>query len=148
MILYFFPLLVFAVALRVPKFLVPVLVVILPSYLLRTTIVGVPTTALELSIFAAVAGTVIMLLSRRIVWNFSSPTRWVWIMLSTWTLAWILATVFSLDRVASLGAFKAWYVDPLLVLLLASLLVTTSTDRLRVLQSIIFSGCSDRKSVV
>ena len=77
-----------------------------PAYLIRTTIFGVPTTALELSIYALTVASLIEMARRR-DWSRLHLPRWMGTLIMAWVVAWVLATLFSTDRQASWGALKA-----------------------------------------
>ncbi|MBI5467242.1 MAG: O-antigen ligase family protein [Candidatus Kerfeldbacteria bacterium] len=106
-------------------------ILLLPTYLLRSTILGIPTTNLELAIYGLVLGAILHWTLRGSWPRLQIPRLGRWF-LGGWCVAWILATVFSTDRSASLGALKAWLVDPLLFgfILLATV---TTVKRLRLL---------------
>lgn len=114
-------------------------ILLLPTYLLRGSLVGIPTTNLELTIYGLVLGAILHWTLRgrwpRLRWP--RPAGWL---LVVWILAWVVATICSTDREASLGALKAWLFDPLLVGFLIIVIINT-TRRLRVLlQSVALSG--------
>lgn len=105
--------------------------VLLPSYLLRTTAWNIPTTTLELTIYGFLVGATLRWLIRG---GFTWPRlpRRAWYLLGAWILAWTLSTIFSADQRASLGAVKAWLLDPLLIVG-ASYVIVRTTAQLRVL---------------
>jgi len=115
------------------------IVLLLPSYLLRTSIFGVPTTALETSIYALTVACVISTISKR---EFSWPyiPRPAMYLLVLWILAWIIATAFSTDHQASLGAFKAWLIDPLLVAGVMLIAIRTKAQVAIILRALATSG--------
>lgn len=117
-----------------------VIILLWPAYLLRTTIFGIPTTALELSIYAVTAAAVFLYVVGRIPRPGAQMSRTAWLVLTVWVLAWIIATFFSSDRTASLGALKAWLIDPLLFSALLLLTIRTGTDRLFVFKAAVVSG--------
>lgn len=81
----------------------------LPAYLLRFSIVGIPTTALEILIYLFVG---LIILTR---WGqFRSLPRWVIWPTVLFLLAAVISTIISPDQRAALGILKAWIVDPLL----------------------------------
>lgn len=114
-------------------------IILWPAYLLRTTIFSVPTTALELSIYAlAVAWIVRDVLPRHLI--RPELPRWFIVLAGFWVLAWIMSTVFSADLQASLGAFKAWLVDPLLFGLMLLSVVRTKDQQISILSAAALSG--------
>lgn len=115
----------FALALWRPVVGLGLVAAALPVYLIRFTVFGIPTTLLELAIYALVLGTAIHLavqgqlrLRLNQAWERLAPYRWPLLAI---LLTASLATRFSVDLRASLGAFKAWYLDAALVLLLVVL---------------------------
>lgn len=130
---------VFLITLWRREYGVAAVVLLWPAYLLRTTIFGIPTTALELSIYALVVGWIVMSLNQK---SFARPQlpRNILIFVGLWALAWIAATIFSQDRQASLGALKAWLVDPLLFGYVVLAIIGTARQRTILLQSVSLSG--------
>jgi len=94
---------------------------LLPAYLIRTTIFGVPTTLLELAIYAiAIAWLLRTLVERRktkvehpsIVYRLSSlPLKFPILLI---LLAAAIGVIISPDKNAALGIFKAYFFDPIL----------------------------------
>lgn len=114
-------------------------IILWPAYLLRTTIAGIPTTALELSIYALVAGCIATSLKQhRLVWP--KIPRNIVLFVGLWSLAWISATVFSQDHQASLGAVKAWLLDPLLFGLVMLSVIRAIQQRKILLSAVALSG--------
>lgn len=138
----FLPVVFFIVALWRPRWAVAGLVLAWPAYLWRGAILNIPTTALELSIFAVALAMLFFLLRRKTVWPTAMLPRWTMGMLGIWCLAWVLSTFFSTDRTASLGAFKAWLFDPLLFAFCVSALMRSAQDRVLLIKSAILSGCA------
>lgn len=121
------------------EFGVAAVIILWPAYLLRTTIAGIPTTALELSIYALVVGWIVT------GWKLKSffwprLPRSIYIFIGCWILAWIAATIFSQDRQASLGALKAWLIDPLLFGAVVLSVVRTARSRAVLFSSVALSG--------
>ncbi len=110
-----------------------------PSYVLRTTISDIPTTALELSIYALAAGWLVRSIISR---DFIRPKlpRWMMVLTGLWVVAWILSTALSTDHQASLGAFKAWLVDPLLFGFVLLSVVRTAPQRTIIFSAVALSG--------
>lgn len=104
---------VFLVTLWRRDFGMGALILLWPAYLLRTSLWGVPTTALELSVYGASLAALIVNTYRR-QWSRTTLPRWWLTAMLLWVIAWVVATAWSADRQASLGALKAWLVDPLL----------------------------------
>ncbi len=97
----------------------------LPSYLLRADVFGVPTTALEAAVLGTVAGWLMRVVQEavqnRASWQerrqriHRAVPRSLLMFLVVTTLGWIVATIASVDVRPSLGAFKAWFIEPLLL---------------------------------
>ena len=100
------------------KWALPFLALILPTYLVRLTIVGIPTTWLELAIYAIF-----------IVWLVkNSPRNFTWwkpilpyfFPLALLGLGLLIGVVVSSDRLISLGVAKGWFFDPLLLFIMVA----------------------------
>ncbi len=131
---------VFILSLWRPRFGVAAVIVLLPSYLIRTTIHGVPTTALELAIYALAFGVLIDAVRRK--QGFRSvyiPRTWL-VLFTVWALGWIISTIASTDRTASLGALKAWVIDPNIFAIVVLYVIRTAEEKLLLMTSILFSG--------
>lgn len=105
---------------RWPRYAVAAVVVGSPAYLLRSTVFGFPTTVLEAAILGMVIGWFIGLLARRSLSEVAVTVKSVVgrplaLPLVLITAGWILATLVSIDARASLGALKAWLIEPALV---------------------------------
>lgn len=131
---------IFGLTIRRPALGASALVLILPAYLLRTEIAGVPTTALEVSIFAAAAAVLVSLWRKQLSWHWVRMTKTTWWLLGAWVVAWIITTALADDRQAALGALKAWLVDPLIFIGILAVTITTPRDRRLLLSAAILSG--------
>jgi len=100
---------------RYPHWVLQLVAIVLPSYLLRLKIFGIPTTWLELTVYTVF-----------IIWIWRGYLRAQW-----WrplSLYWqpilligvglIVGTVVSTDLFLSLGIIKGWFIDPLLLFIL------------------------------
>ncbi len=143
-----------------PVFGLGLLILLWPSYLLRTTVFGVPTTALELSLYMLVLAALVWWLARKPGlsamssprrrglgietrpngWHWVRMTRLTWWLLAAWVVAWKVGVLVAADSTAALGALKAWLVDPLLFSALLAFLVRTETDRRLLVQAAVISG--------
>jgi O-antigen ligase len=116
------------------------LILLWPSYLIRATAFGIPTTMLEMVIYGVVAGTILSILMRR----WPRPVikiNWLgWTMIALWAAAWIIATIASPDHRESLGALKAWWFDPMLFAGLLLVVVRSPSERIMLLKITILSG--------
>lgn len=97
---------------------------LLPTYLWRTSAWGIPTTALELTIYGFAVGALLHWALRG-GWKRVKLSRRTWALLAAWIFAWLLAAAFSTDRQASLGAVKAWLIDPLIVVAIVMVAIRT-----------------------
>ncbi len=98
------------------------LLVLLPAYLWRTEVSFVPTTFLELSIYLVFAIWLTKALAKR---ELFKKTKRLFRLLKPFLIpiilflgAAVLSTIISPDKRLSLGVLKAWFLDPLLVLIL------------------------------
>ena len=138
-IIPFIALVVLLVALWRLELGVGAVILLWPAYLIRTTVVGIPITALELSLYALAAAFVIRSVARRRM-TWPQLPRPLMFFIGLWIIAWILATIFSVDHRASLGAFKAWLVDPLLFGWLLLSCIRTERQRTTVISATMLSG--------
>lgn len=131
--------LVFLITLWRREYGLAAVILLWPAYLLRTTIDGIPTTALELAIYALVVGWIVTSVRlHKFVWP-KLPRHMAWL-IGLWVLAWVLATVFSTDHQASLGALKAWLIDPLLFGAVLLSTIRSSRQRRIVQSAVTLSG--------
>ena len=99
-----------------------VLFALLPAYLLKAEILGIPTTILEMATYAvAVAFLVNIFLDKSLRERVKGKILWLYrrqrpflIVLGIFLLAAILATIFTVDLRRSAGVLKGWFFDPLL----------------------------------
>lgn len=127
-------------ALKRPVWATGAVLLLLPAYLWRDKIFGIPTTALELSIYALALVVAVRLLLKKTAWHWVHMTRLTWSLLGAWVLAWILATIFAENHDAALGAMKAWMADPLLLVAILAIVVKTEPDRGLILNASLASG--------
>jgi len=106
---------IFGLSLKNIKWGVLALPAILPLYLWRTVFFGVPTTFLELSIYAVFLAWLIHLLMGKPKITYKTPFTWALIFLS---IAAVISAVVSSDLRMSLGLLKGWFIDPLFVYVL------------------------------
>lgn len=133
------PILLVVVAWRSVRMGVSALILLWPAYLLRTSLFGIPTTALELSIYGVALGAVLRGLLRG---GYLLPRlpRWILVLTGAWIVAWTLSTLSSADQQASLGALKAWLVDPLIFAWLLSVAARSVDGRQQLLKAVALSG--------
>ncbi len=139
MSIIFISMAVFMITLWRREYGVAAVILLWPAYILRTTIFGIPTTALELSIYAVVIGWLFMSRSPR-YFTWPKLPHWFHPLIILWIIAWVVATVFSQDQQASLGALKAWLIDPLLFGLVMFVVIQAAKQRLVVYKAVALSG--------
>jgi len=142
MTIFLFPLGIALLTLWRPRLALAAVILGWPLYLLRGDIAGIPTTALELMIYALAVAIGVLVFSKRFSWHWVRMTKWSWIFLGAWVSAWVIATFFSLNQEASLGAMKAWLLDALLFAAIVGVVIQTPQDRLFIVKSAILSGLS------
>ncbi|MBI5733527.1 MAG: O-antigen ligase family protein [Candidatus Kerfeldbacteria bacterium] len=88
---------------------------LLPTYLLRFNILGVPTTWLELAIYILLLVFLVQGKWRDYDWlKFKSTKGWLlWVGL--WLLAALVAATVATDKRLALGILKGWIIDPLVL---------------------------------
>lgn len=103
---------------------------ILPAYLLKFSLFGIPTTVLELSIYAVFIGSFISFFARTLILSRNGErklplslwervrVRELFLPIIAWFLITLLSALFSENIKIALGAWKAWVFDPILVLIL------------------------------
>lgn len=102
---------------RSPDKVAQLLTMVLPTYLLRLTIFGIPTTWLELAIYVIF---IIWLWRKYLRGRWWQPILLYWQPLVLIGIGLIIGTVVSTNLFLSLGIIKGWFVDPLIVFLLIS----------------------------
>lgn len=116
---------------------------LLPTYLLRFAVGGIPTTALEMALYVLVLQTIFTFglreMGRRLVVALKKhPTLWAgWILV---LLGALLATTQSLDIRVSLGAFKGFFLDPCLLWLILSVGGFSAQQKKAALGALVLSG--------
>lgn len=92
-------------------YLLTLICLVLPSYLIRFSVFGVPTTMLEVLIYIAAIITIILKLKTK----NEKPQLKIknyWIPIILFLLAGIISVVIAPDKQVALGLFKAYIVDP------------------------------------
>jgi len=108
-----------------------------PSYLIKSSIGFVPTTFLELSIYTTAVIALVKYFwgqERELVNPFAVARHFNWIIL-VWLLSASLAIIASNDLRISLGVFKGWWVDPIILFYLLLSVIKTSADWLKILNA-------------
>lgn len=94
------------------KYLIAIIALILPSYLIRFKIFGIPTTFLELFIYLVFLTGLILAIKNKIKCEKDE----VWLPAGLFLLSAIIAVFISPLKNTALGEMKAFFIDPLLVL--------------------------------
>lgn len=122
-LIYLFLALLFALSIVRPQMAILACMAILPSYLLKLQLFGVPTTVLELSIWAVFAGSFLretFLPTSQGIWSWTKQVKdaklfWPTILFFAVSL---VSAIVAFHQQTALGGWKAWVFDPLLVALL------------------------------
>src|SRR3989344_4569696 len=121
MLICLFLSLLFFLALLRPQLAILACLAILPSYLLKLSLFGIPTTVLELSIYATFIGSFISLFFLTLILSRKGERVGVrdffWPILA-WLSITLISALFSENTKIALGGWKAWVFDPILVLIL------------------------------
>ncbi len=120
------------------------LLMLLPTYLLRTQIWFIPTTWLELAIYILALITFISLVRSAqlkntllLIWRNYKPLWWAVLF---WFLTATIATIISPDLRLSAGVLKGWWFDPILFLLVSLILIKNKSDLKYVITGLLGSG--------
>ena len=112
----------------------------LPTYLLRFTVAGVPTTLLELLIIGVAVGLILkeqragtLQVTLREVWNRARPVR---IPLLALLAAATLGIMVAPETRAAMGVWRAYFVEPMLVGVLALAVIKTDADRKNIFRAL------------
>ncbi|MEI6040021.1 MAG: O-antigen ligase family protein [Candidatus Berkelbacteria bacterium] len=94
------------------NYLMAIVALLLPTYLIRFNILGIPTTLLEVLIYICVIfGLFNLKKARKIAWQY-------WLPAVLMLLAALISSLISPEKMAALGQFKAFFLDPILVFVL------------------------------
>jgi len=91
------------------KYLIALIGLSLPAYLLRFELSGIPTTALEILIYLVF---ILGLINIRKAQKFDSKLWWP---IGLWLLSALVAVCIAPDKRVALGQFKAFFLDPIMV---------------------------------
>ncbi len=130
-VLFWTSLIIYSIIVRLDlRWGVYLLLAILPAFLLRWQIAGIPTTWLELAIYLAVAIFFINQIKQKklkqsllLCWQ---NYKYLLAAMALWLTAAVLATIFSPNIIRSAGALKGWWIDPMLLILLIASITKTS----------------------
>lgn len=96
-------------------------IVAAPAYLLKTSVAGVPVTLLEALIVGTILGWIVGLFAGKRTWQEvvravrESVPASIALPLLVAVIGWVVATLLSIDARASVGAVKAWLIEPALI---------------------------------
>jgi len=108
------------------NYLVALIFLILPAYLVRFSVFGIPTTVLEVIIYLVFAiGLILFFRTRRKI----KPAK-IWLPAGLLLLAAIISVWVSPLKISALGELKAFFIDPLLVLWLMLVYLSKKDFRL------------------
>lgn len=111
----------------------------LPSYAWRFNINGIPTTALELMIYVTFIVWVIKVIIQQVKINQLAIRTYLWPTILV-LLGVILGTIVSSDMRISLGILKGWFIDPILLFLVVTSVLTTKNSLRGAIVALISSG--------
>src|SRR3989304_5441401 len=138
MLIYLFLSLLFFLSLLRPQWAILMCLAILPSYLLKLSVFGIPTTVLELSIYTTFIGSFLFVLFSNGLKFKNSKTTILWPIIA-WLSITLISALFSENIQTALGGWKAWVFDPILVLLLI-IRFFKPTDLWKIIASLSVSG--------
>jgi len=93
------------------KYLIFLITLALPAYLIRFSVLGIPTTLLEVLIYLVfIIGLVIAIKEHR-----EFPKHAVWLPILLLLVAAVISVVISPVKLVALGEFKAFFIDPIMV---------------------------------
>ncbi len=87
---------------------------ILPSYLIRFSFLGIPTTLLEILIYIAAIATIIKILIKKEKIQFDNSFKTIIIFASLFLVSGIISVFVAPNKTEALGLFKAYIFDPIL----------------------------------
>lgn len=129
-----------------PIYAVALVIIASPAYLLRSSVGPIPVTALEACVLGTALGWGVKTLfgpSRdrgtvavRMQNIRDEMPRRALLFVGMVAVGWTLATVFSIDHRASLGALKAWFIEPALIGCILLVEMRTDRDRTMLRQSL------------
>ncbi len=121
---------------KYPRYAVLTFPLLLPAYLLRTKIGPLPTTLLELGFLALVLA--VTLRTKKTRWSdgikMLRPWRYA---LLLWILASAIAVIVAPDKIAALGLWRAYILEPIVYLILLKSYLIDESDRWLVIKSLV-----------
>ena len=116
------------------------IIFILPLYLLRFKILGIPTTALEISIYLIFLLWLAKGNYKKFLRRLIKENKWLSIGILLLIVGVTISTLFSSDIKISAGIWKGWFLDPILFFILIISTIKTRTQIKTVLLSYFSSG--------
>jgi len=96
--------------------IISIIVLLLPTYLVRWSVFNIPTTLLEIVIYIALILTLVQKSSWSNLWSRLKNRSLLW--LGLFVIANLVGVIIASDKTMALGAFKGWIIDPILVMLI------------------------------
>ena len=93
-------------------YLLGLILLLLPSYLIRFSILGIPSTVLEILIYVVF----LIGLNQARIQGFKKIPREIFLPISTLLVALVISTIISPDKRTALGELKGFFIDPLFFL--------------------------------
>lgn len=114
-------------------------VLLLPAYLVRFKIFGIPTTLLEVNIYLMVLTVAVLYWGKwGDLWSVLKRKMTVgfWVGVALIMVGAVAGVIVSPERMAALGLFKAYFIDALLVFAMVLMFVRTKRDRMVLLEAL------------
>ncbi|MBM2820666.1 MAG: Membrane protein [Candidatus Berkelbacteria bacterium] len=93
------------------RYLIFIILLLLPTYLIRFSVFNIPSTLLEILIYIIF----IMGIYRATRIGFKKPPWQMWAPISLLVISLLISTIISPDKRTALGEFKGFFLDPLIV---------------------------------
>lgn len=122
------------------NWLVPATIFLLPAYLIRFLVAGIPTTVLEVLIYLCVLG---LLISQPLATTGSRlrmAFRQYGLPIALFILGSLIATAIAPDKRIALGLLKAYVLDPILLFMVLAAWVDSTEKFRRILLALLASG--------
>lgn len=118
----------------IPRFILSILPLLLPLYVVRFHVGPIPSTLLELSLFTILLLWIISQKSLRQTLASFTHSPWFWPIL-LWNIAGLLGVATADTHLAALGLWRAYFLEPTLIFVMLRDLVRTDEDRRALLRS-------------
>lgn len=113
---------------------------LLPTYLIRFDIFGVPTTLLEILIYASVLLSIVSCIKYHISCVDKLKKNYIWVPLLLFLISGVIGIFISPDKRVALGQFKGFILDPILFFWVIITNINTKKEIKHILWAFIFSG--------